>query len=238
MSANAARAIQWVERGLVPDAIVRRGIRRLLKHRLTELRSGDPTSNADVTQEFVDRMHSAELAPLATKANEQHYEVPAAFFGDVLGPQRNYGRYWPEHATTLAQSEVAALELTCERAGLVDGQNVLELGGWGSLTLWMAKRYPGSRITALSNSASQREHTEAELGRRGLTNVRVVTCDINGFDTADRFDRVVSVEMFEHLRNWQRAFAGVARWLRPPVGHRLRAGPCDRRWSAGASCRR
>ena len=217
MPANAALAIQWVERGLVPDAIVRRGIRRLLKDRLCELRSGDPASNADATQAFVDLMQSAELAPLPTKANEQHYEVPAAFFGGVLGPHRkDSSGYGPDEVTTLAQAEAAALQLTCERAGLADGQNVLELGcGWGSLTLWMAERYPGSRITALSNSASQREHVEAELVRRGLTNVRVITCDINGFDTADRFDRVVSVEMFEHLRNWQRAFAGVARWLRP-----------------------
>jgi cyclopropane-fatty-acyl-phospholipid synthase len=217
MPANAALAIQWVERGLVPDAIVRRGIRRLLKDRLCELQSGDPARNADATQAFVDRMQSAELAPLPAKANAQHYELPAAFFGGVLGPHRKYSScYWPEDVTTLAQAEAAALQLTCERAGLADGQNVLELGcGWGSLTLWMAERYPGSRITALSNSASQREHIEAELVRRGLTNVRVITCDINGFDTADRFDRVVSVEMFEHLRNWQRAFAGIARWLRP-----------------------
>ncbi|MEJ8822761.1 cyclopropane-fatty-acyl-phospholipid synthase family protein [Variovorax humicola] len=217
MPANAALAIQWVERGLVPDLVVRQGIRRLLRERLVELQRGDPAGNADATQDFVDRMRCAELAPLPAKANEQHYEVPAPFFGGVLGPHRKYSScYWPEHVSTLAQAEAAALELSCERAGLGDGQAVLELGcGWGSLTLWMAERYPGSTITALSNSVSQREHIEAELVRRDLRNVRVVTCDINGFDTPQRFDRVVSIEMFEHLRNWQRAFACVARWLRP-----------------------
>jgi len=210
-------AIRSVERGLVPDRLVRIGIRRLLTQRLVELQDDDAEASAALKQAFVQELQAASLAPLPEKANEQHYEVPAAFFGEVLGMHRKYSScHWGEGVETLADAEAAALAATCERAGLVDGQVVLELGcGWGSLTLWMAEHYPHSRITALSNSNSQREYIEAEAKRRGLTNVRVLTRDINQFDTADRFDRVVSVEMFEHLRNWPRAFANVARWLRP-----------------------
>jgi cyclopropane-fatty-acyl-phospholipid synthase len=135
----------------------------------------------------------------------------------VLGAHRKYSScVWPEGTDTLAQAEAAALQATCERAGIANGQHILELGcGWGSLTLWMAERYRGSQVTALSNSNSQREHIEAQAAQRGLTNVRVITRDMNDFDTAERFDRIVSVEMFEHLRNWPQAFARVARWLSP-----------------------
>ena len=215
MADSTAVAVNWVEQGLVPDRVVRLGIRRLLKARLTELRSDDVAATADLTQAFLGDLRHAPLALLPEKANEQHYEVPAEFFGAVLGTHRKYSScHWPDGVTTLAQAEAAALAATCERAGLADGQQVLELGcGWGSLTLWMAERYPGSQITALSNSASQREHIEAQAAQRGLANVRVVTRDFNDFDTTDRFDRIVSVEMFEHLRNWPQAFAQVARWL-------------------------
>ena len=217
MPQDMAGAIRWVEKGRVPDRIVRFGIRRLLNERLAELQSGDTAATARLTREFIAGMRGAELAPMPDKANEQHYEVPAAFFREVLGEHRKYSScYWPEGVSTLAQAEAAALSLTCERAGLADGQQVLELGcGWGSLTLWMAQHCPASQITALSNSQSQRAHIEAEARRRGLWNVRVVTHDMNAFDTDERFDRVVSVEMFEHLRNWPEAFAKVARWLKP-----------------------
>ncbi|SFE10681.1 SAM-dependent methyltransferase [Paracidovorax konjaci] len=215
MLQNNATAIRWVEKGLLPDPFVRHGIRRLLKDRLTELRSGDSAAAAEQTQVFLERIRSAPLALVPDKANEQHYEVPAEFFGKVLGPHRKYSSgLWSAETQTLAQAEEAALEETCAHAGLRDGQHILELGcGWGSLTLWMADRYPLSRITALSNSHSQREYIEAQAMQRGLRNVQVLTCDFNVFDTAQRFDRIVSVEMFEHLRNWPRAFAQVARWL-------------------------
>jgi len=212
-----SRAIHWVEKGLVPDSVVRFGIRRLLSERLVEVGAGDPARTQALQRNFIEGMRAAELAPLPDKANEQHYELPADFFGEVLGAHRKYSScYWPEGVSTLAEAEAAALALTCERAGLADGQSVLELGcGWGSLSLWMAAHYPASRITALSNSQGQRAYIEAEAARRGLANLEVITCDINDFDTTRRFDRVVSVEMFEHLRNWPRAFSGVARWLEP-----------------------
>jgi cyclopropane-fatty-acyl-phospholipid synthase len=214
---STAAAIHWAEQGLIPDGAMRLGIRRLLKQRLAELHSGDPEAGARMVEAFFASLSDAPLALLPEKANEQHYEVPAEFFGAVLGPHRKYSCcWWPENVSTLEAAEAAALAETCARAGLADGQQILELGcGWGSLSLWMATHYPGSRITAVSNSHSQRAHIEAEAAARGLTNLDVLTCDFNDFDTPQRFDRVVSVEMFEHLRNWPRAFGNVARWLRP-----------------------
>ena len=217
MSAGARVAVGWVEQGLVPDKVVRVGIRRLLKQRLDEIGDRDPERAAEMTEAFVRALGEAPVALLTDKANEQHYEVPAAFFQAVLGPHLKYScGWWPEGVQTLAESEAAALAATCERAGLADGQNVLELGcGWGSLSLWMAEHYPGSLVTGVSNSHSQREHIEAQARQRGLRNLRIITADVNHFETTDRYDRVVSVEMFEHLRNWPEAFRRVAGWLKP-----------------------
>lgn len=217
MGTTNATAVNWVEQGLVPDRVVRLGIRRLLRERAEEIGAEDPARAAELAQAFFEGLHAAPLAPLPEKANEQHYELPPAFFGEVLGPHRKYScGWWPEGVDTLEASEAAALQATAERAGLADGQEVLELGcGWGSLSLWMAGRFPGSRITAVSNSIPQRLHIEAEARRRGLDNLRVLTCDINRFEADARFDRIVSVEMFEHLRNWPAAFERVAGWLRP-----------------------
>lgn len=214
---STAAAIHWVERGLVPDHAVRYGIRRLLRQRLAELHSGDPAAGAALTQAFLEEIRQAPLALVPEKANEQHYELPAAFFAAVLGPHRKYSScWWPEGVASLEQAEAAALAATCERARLADGQRVLELGcGWGSLSLWMAERYPGSRITAVSNSHGQRRFIEERARERGLANLEVVTCDFNHLELAQRFDRVVSVEMFEHLRNWPLAFQRVAGWLAP-----------------------
>jgi cyclopropane-fatty-acyl-phospholipid synthase len=217
MTGAARTAIGWIEQGLVPDRIVRAGIRRLCESRLQSIGASNCEQSALAFSEFVDSMDGAEIAPLPALANEQHYEVPSEFFGLVLGWHRKYScAWWPEHARTLDDAEAAALEVTCARAGLADGMDVLELGcGWGSLTLWMAERYPASRITAVSNSRSQRAWIEGELRRRGLANVEVITADMNVFATPTRFDRVVSVEMFEHMRNWRALFGRVHGWLRP-----------------------
>jgi cyclopropane-fatty-acyl-phospholipid synthase len=217
MSTATRRTIDWIEQGRLPDTLVRAGIRRLLRGRLAGLAPGDAEAAARATEAFVAHMDDAPLAPLPHKANEQHYEVPAAFYTQVLGRYRKYScAWWGDGIERLDIAEAAALRQTCERAGIDDRQDILELGcGWGSLTLWMAAHYPGSRITAVSNSASQRAYIEAEARRRGLRNLRVVTRDMNGFDTDARFDRVVSVEMFEHMRNWRALFGRVQRWLRP-----------------------
>jgi len=210
-------AIDWVEQGLVPDAMVRAGIRRLCEQRLREIAAGDCQSAAATTEAFVATMDAADLAPVPHLANEQHYEVPARFFELALGPHLKYSSaWWPEGTHTLADAEASGLAATCEHAGLVDGQDVLELGcGWGSLTLWMAANYRGSRITAVSNSASQRAWIQSEARRRGLPNVTVITADMNTFEAPGRYDRVVSVEMFEHMRNWRTLFGRVHEWLRP-----------------------
>lgn len=209
-------ALGAAELGLLPDAAVRLGIRHLLRQRLRELKQDDSESAAVLTQQFLESLRAAPLALLPEKANEQHYELPAALFEAMLGPQRKYSCcWWPEGVETLEQAEEVALAETASRAELADGQQILELGcGWGSLSLWMARRYPRAHILALSNSASQRAFIEGEAAARGLFNLEVLTCDFNAFATERRFDRIVSVEMFEHLRNWPQAFAKVAGWLR------------------------
>jgi len=216
MRNTATVAINWVEQGRVPDALVRAGIRRLLKERLEEIQADDAAVAADVADHFVTALRDAPVALVPEKANAQHYELPAGFFEQVLGVHRKYSScYWPAGIETLDEAESTALAETCKRAGLADGQDILELGcGWGSLTLWMAAHFPASRITAVSNSQSQRAHIESEAARRGLANVQVITCDMNEFDTDRRFDRIVSVEMFEHLRNWPEMFGHVRRWLK------------------------
>lgn len=195
------------ERGLVPLPLLRVGIRRLLERRLREARE------APSVEAFARELEEGPIALHTAAANEQHYELPPAFFERVLGPRLKYSSaLWPEGVTTLAEAEEEMLALTAARANLLDGQDVLELGcGWGSLTLWMAQRFPHSRIVAVSNSAPQRAYIEA----RAPGNVRVVTADMNDFATTERFDRVVSVEMFEHMRNYRELHRRIRGWLWP-----------------------
>ncbi len=210
-------AIGLVEQGLVPDSVSRAGIRRLLKERIRELDTNDCESVMRRKREFITAMNRSPVAPLPEMANEQHYEVPAEFFAQVLGPRAKYSScYWGDGIFDLATAEERALQITCERAQLHDGLEILELGcGWGSLTLYMAERFPRATVTAVSNSNSQRLHIESEAERRGLINVQVITADMNDFDIDRQFDRVVSLEMFEHMRNYRRLFARIGGWLHP-----------------------
>lgn len=162
-------------------------------------------------------MASSSIALVPEAANVQHYEVPAAFYQIVLGPRLKYSSgFWEKSHSTLTESEEAMLARTAQTAQLQDGQKILELGcGWGSLTLWMAEHFPDSRITAVSNSRSQKEFIETQAKQRDLSNIRVITADMNDFRTGMRFDRVVSVEMFEHMRNWERLLTRVHSWLLP-----------------------
>lgn len=211
-----AIAIELCERGLVPDPLMRFGMRRLMGMRLAEESLDRGEREFDNYRRRLRELQQSAVAVETARANEQHYEVPAAFFAQVLGPRLKYSCcQWDPGVDTLAGAEERMLALTCERAGLDDGQDILELGcGWGSLTLWMARRYPASRITAVSNSASQRAFITARAGDLGLGNVRVLTADANDFETQDRFDRVVSVEMFEHMRNYAVLMERIAGWLR------------------------
>jgi cyclopropane-fatty-acyl-phospholipid synthase len=217
MSAAAELAIRLAERGAAPDALIRHGIRRLVRERLRELATGDCEHVAASQQRFVAMMNGAPIAPVPELANEQHYEVPAEFFRYVLGRHRKYSCcHWSPEARTLDAAEAAALVATAQRAEIEDGMRVLELGcGWGSLSLWLAASFPRAAITAVSNSRSQREYIVAEAQRRELQNLRVITADANSFAIDERFDRVVSVEMFEHMRNYAALFERIAGWLQP-----------------------
>ena len=207
-----------IEKDVLPDGAIRWGIRRLLKQRLVDERPDDAAARFAKVDAFAAELRTLPVAIETKAANDQHYEVPAAFYKLCLGPRLKYSScYYETGRETIGQAEEAMLAKTCARAELKDGLEILELGcGWGSLCLSNAARFPRSRITAISNSRTQKEHIDAEAKRRGLTNLTIVTCDINVFDTAPaQFDRVVSVEMFEHLKNYQRLFANIARWLKP-----------------------
>jgi cyclopropane-fatty-acyl-phospholipid synthase len=207
----------WLERGLLPDWLIRIGIRRLVSARLRKEQQGSPAEQAERLMQFVARLRQSPVAIRPDAANAQHYEVPAEFFRHVLGPQMKYScALWNADTKSLAEAEEAMLDLTCRRACLEDGQDVLELGcGWGSLSLFMARRFPNSRILTVSNSHSQKQFIDAEAARRGLANLTVVTADMNDFTTDSRFDRIVSVEMFEHMRNYAELLRRIASWSRP-----------------------
>jgi cyclopropane-fatty-acyl-phospholipid synthase len=217
MSAVAAQAIAWTESGLVPDSVIRSGIRRLLERKIDEIRSGDYESAKETLNAFVDMQRRSPIALVPEAANQQHYEVPAAFFEQVLGSHRKYScGYWPEGVETLDDSEQASLDVTVGRAAIEDGMTVLDLGcGWGSLSLFIAQRFPNCAVTSVSNSSSQREHIRSRASELGLDNIEVIACDMNEFDIEKRFDRVVSVEMFEHMRNYPELFRRIDGWLQP-----------------------
>jgi len=238
---------QLLDGGWLPDAVIRFGIRRLLQQRLDHENQGNPEANQSRQQAFIESLRSSPVAIETQAANEQHYEVPAAFYERVLGEHLKYsccyyrldghGDAATQGGRDLNSAEAAMLDLTIERAQLSNGDRILELGcGWGSLTLRMAERFPDSRITAVSNSASQRAFILNRAQARGLTNVEVLTCDVNALDfPADcRFDRAVSVEMFEHMRNYETLLERISRWLRPDgtlfvhvFTHREHAYPFD-----------
>jgi cyclopropane-fatty-acyl-phospholipid synthase len=209
---SAAMLDTLLEKDLVPDALVRAGIRRLLAQRLREERTRYDRAA------YVADLSRRPIAEQTDAANAQHYEVPTGFYRHCLGKRLKYSSgLYPTGTETLDEAEWHMLELYVDRALLRDGQRVLELGcGWGSLTLHLAERFPRSHITGVSNSATQKEFIEEEARRRGLTNLRIATCDMNAFDTTPaQFDRVVSVEMFEHMKNYRRLLANIARWLKP-----------------------
>ena len=212
MSAIAS-VITAFEGAPLPDPVRRAAVRMLVAGARRNL-SGAPGA-ADPA--FAKAMDAHPIAEHVQAANDQHYELPAAFFETVLGPHLKYSScLYPTGEETLAEAEALALAETCEHAGLSDGQTILELGcGWGSLSLWMAEGMPGSRITSVSNSASQGDFIRARAKARGLENLTVVTADMNAFAPERRFDRVVSVEMFEHMANWRALLARVRDWLKP-----------------------
>ena len=209
--------INMADNGWLPDNLIRFGIRQLDRKRLQEENQKNQTTQKDALDRFIRQMRRSPIALMPQKANDQHYELPPAFFQQVLGPHLKYsGCFWPDGVNSLHQAEAEMLALTSQRAQLSDGQRILELGcGWGSLSLWMAKHYPASKITAVSNSKLQRRFIEKQIANRSLRNLQVITADMNDFSTDGRYDRVVSVEMFEHMRNWPMLLERINKWLSP-----------------------
>ncbi len=207
------------EQGWLPDALVRAGMRALLRTRLRDEHADDGDACARAFEQLLRELRASPIAIDTPAANSQHYELPHAFFAAHLGPRLKYScGYYPRGRETLAEAEDAMLALYAERAGLKDGQRILDLGcGWGALSLWLAQRYPHAQIVALSNSHGQRAFIETAAHTRGLTNLRVITGDIVDFDfDPDQagFDRVLSIEMFEHMKNYGLLLRKIARWLR------------------------
>ena len=206
-----------LEKNILPDWLIRIGMRFLLAKTL-EREAKEGMEQAQIKKmRFLEELRRSPIALKTQAANEQHYEVPAEFFRMVLGKHLKYSScLWEAGCSDLDQAERAMLELTAERARLKNGQDILELGcGWGSLSLYMAERFPMSDITAVSNSRTQREFIEREAKKRGFSNLTVITCDMNTFDIGRRFDRVVSVEMFEHMRNYEALLEKVSSWMKP-----------------------
>jgi cyclopropane-fatty-acyl-phospholipid synthase len=209
--------LKLAEKGLMPDAFIRAGIRRLTKARLTEIAADNCEAGMAHLTRFIAAMHTAEIAPVPELANAQHYEVPAEFFHYCLGAHRKYSScFWLPDTQNLDEAEELALSQTSDHADLHDGQHILELGcGWGSLSLYMAARFPNARITGVSNSNSQRQYIMDTARTRGLSNIHIITADMNNFAAPQTYDRIVSVEMFEHMRNYQVLYGKVASWLKP-----------------------
>jgi len=202
---------------VVPDPVLRAGSIYGAWDRERRESRGGAEAQEERVQALVRRMSRAPVAEVPEKANEQHYELPADFLGLILGPRRKYsGCLWSAETRTLGQAEEAMLALSCQRAQVRDGMQILDLGcgcGWGSLSLWLAERYPAAAVTGVSNSHRQRAWIEAQREDRGLTNLEIVTADVNDFQPRTRFDRVLSIEMFEHMRNWRELPARIGAWL-------------------------
>jgi len=208
--------INLAEKGFLPDLLIRLGIKRLCGQRLSETNTLGLEALENSHQQWIDLLTESPVAIVPEKANEQHYEVPPKFFELVLGANLKYSSgYWSKEVFSLDESELEMLKITCERAGLVDGQNILELGcGWGSLTCFMAQKFPNSKITAVSNSKDQRNFIQQKNDKLNLQNIKVFTADMNDFSTDEKFDRVISIEMFEHMRNYDELLKRIDGWLK------------------------
>jgi cyclopropane-fatty-acyl-phospholipid synthase len=206
-----------LEKDLLPDFIIRYGIRRLLAERLRDEDKGNTEAQQKHFMKLVEELKASPIAVNTEDANAQHYEIPADFFRLVMGKHLKYSSgYWKEGVNSIDISERDMLEITCQRAELEDGQNILELGcGWGSLSLFMAEKYPNSQITSVSNSHSQKAFIDEQAKKRNINNLRIITTDMNVYQISEKFDRVVSVEMFEHMRNYELLMDKIAGFLNP-----------------------
>lgn len=210
--------IRWCERGWLPDALTRAGMRTLVRQRLAEETARYGRDRSHTFEALLNELRASPIAIDTHAANAQHYEIPGAFFEAHLGPRLKYScGYYPRGNETLAQAEDTMLSLYAQRAGLADGQRILDLGcGWGSLSIWLAEKYPNAQIVGVSNSQSQRRFIEQRCASRGLTRVQIITGNIAELDIAPEmagFDRVLSIEMFEHMKNYGALLSKIARWM-------------------------
>ncbi len=212
-------ALSLAENGLLPDSVIKFGIRKLLGQRLQEIPTSNPQEILDYKIKLIEDLKRSKIAIETKAANDQHYEVPAQFFKLALGTHLKYSSaYYENGAKTLNQAEHDMLALSADRAGIKDGMTVMDLGcGWGSMTLWLAKHFPNCKIYSVSNSHQQREYIEAEAKKHNLSGIQVITADINEFDFEHKgaLDRIISIEMFEHMRNYQELLKKISTWLSP-----------------------
>ena len=212
----AGKLIELAEQGRLPDSMVRYGIRRLCKKRLKDEFIDHPEYQQDRYQKLIEELRTSPIAIETEAANTQHYEVATDFYLASLGKRLKYScAFYPDTNTTLDQAEEEMLALYSKRAELDNDQRILELGcGWGSLTLWMAEKYPRSKITAISNSSTQKSYIDHLCRESGFDNVTVITADVNNLELESaQFDRVISIEMFEHMRNYRQLFERISNWL-------------------------
>ena len=207
--------IKFIELGYIPDFLVRSGIRLLLKKRLKEISSSNCEKADELQSSMVSMMLGSPIAVNTDSANDQHYEVPVNFYSRILGERYKYSCcLWDDDTNNLDSAEIAALKKSCERAEIRDGLKILDLGcGWGSLSLWIAENYPNCSVTSVSNSSTQRDFIVNQAITNNLSNVRVIVADMNDFDIEDKFDRIVSLEMFEHMKNYQKLYKKLSGWL-------------------------
>jgi len=205
-----------LEKNVIPDFLIRIGIRRLLSARLIDENKGSIEKNREALQGYIEALKKSPVAINTKDANEQHYEVPTEFYKLCLGKRLKYsGGYWPSGVSTLDASEESMLALSCQRARLQDGHTVLDLGcGWGSLTLYIAEKFPNCKITSVSNSKTQKEHIDGVCKEKGFKNVTVITQDMNEFSINQTFDRLMSVEMLEHMKNYEVLFSRFAKYMK------------------------
>ena len=206
-----------LNKGLIPDPLIRFGIRGLLKEKLKEEKILEEKFGRERFMRLIDELKKSPIAVKTKDANRQHYELPTEFFKHILGKYMKYsGCYWPDGAMTLDEAEEATLNLYAERAQIQNGHRILDLGcGWGSFSLYAAEKFPKSQIVGVSNSRTQKMFIDGEIQRRGLKNLEIITADMNDFEIEKKFDRVVSVEMFEHMRNYEKLFKKIASWMNP-----------------------
>jgi cyclopropane-fatty-acyl-phospholipid synthase len=208
--------IDLADRGMLPDSLIRLGIRMLNRKRLKGENPGSLEKAMSRKMAFIEAMRNSPIALSTRKPNEQHYEIPPEFFLKILGKRLKYSCcYWTKDVSDIDEAEEVMLRLTCQRARLENGMNILDLGcGWGSLSIWIAEKYPDSQIVAVSNSALQGDFIKSKARALKISNIEVVTADMNHFNPRNQFDRVISIEMFEHMRNWAELLFRIAGWLK------------------------